>query len=206
MPEYYNKEQINAVHTDSNSSYCIGVTGTTQLLVEADCVTISGASLCVEGNLSGTTATLDAITATTIDNTTINTTDIVGTTAAFTTTSASTSSQTGKVIFGDPLKYIEGNVASTMIINGGGNSTIFRHTSNGWGRATPGNFGFEDSTFPSIASSAIVTITSTTKGLLIPRMTTTQKNAITAVAGLMVYDTTTNKHCGYNGTTWNDFY
>jgi hypothetical protein len=34
-------------------------------------------------------------------------------------------------------------------------------------------------------------------------MTTTQKNAIaTPVTGLMVYDTTLNRPCFYDGTTW----
>lgn len=47
---------------------------------------------------------------------------------------------------------------------------------------------------------------STTQGWLPPRMTTTQRDAITAVAGLMIYNTTTNKHQGYDGTSWNDFY
>ena len=56
-------------------------------------------------------------------------------------------------------------------------------------------------------ASSLVTMESTTKGFLPPRMTTTQKNAIASpAAGLIVYDTTTNKHCGYNGTTWNDLY
>ena len=51
-------------------------------------------------------------------------------------------------------------------------------------------------------ASAILDITSTTKGFLPPRMTTTQKNAIASPAtGLMVYDTTLNKLCVYT-TTW----
>jgi hypothetical protein len=55
--------------------------------------------------------------------------------------------------------------------------------------------------------SAILTIDSTTKGFLPPRMTTTQKNAIaTPAAGLVVYDSTTNKLCCYNGSTWNDLF
>jgi hypothetical protein len=50
-------------------------------------------------------------------------------------------------------------------------------------------------------------ITSTTKGFLPPRMTTTQKNAIgTPAAGLVLYDTDTNKLCCYNGTSWNDLF
>lgn len=56
-------------------------------------------------------------------------------------------------------------------------------------------------------SSAQVQIDSTTKGFLPPRMTTTQKNAITSpAAGLVVYDSTTNKLCCYNGSTWNDLF
>jgi hypothetical protein len=52
-------------------------------------------------------------------------------------------------------------------------------------------------------ASAILDMNSTTKGFLPPRMTTTQKNAITSPAtGLMVYDTTLNLISVYNGTTW----
>jgi hypothetical protein len=53
-----------------------------------------------------------------------------------------------------------------------------------------------------VASSKL-TIESTTQGVLFPRMTTTQKNAIASPAtGLMVYDTTLNLMALYNGTTW----
>jgi hypothetical protein len=52
-------------------------------------------------------------------------------------------------------------------------------------------------------ASALLDLTSTTKGLLLPRMTTTQINAIaTPAAGLMVYNTTINHPCFYNGTSW----
>jgi hypothetical protein len=59
--------------------------------------------------------------------------------------------------------------------------------------------------FPA-AASAILDLVSTQKGFLPPRMTTTQKNAITAVAGLVLYDATTNKLQCYNGSTWNDLF
>lgn len=56
-------------------------------------------------------------------------------------------------------------------------------------------------------TSAVMNVDSTTKGFLPPRMTTTQKNAIaTPAAGLIVYDTTTNKACCYDGTIWNDLF
>jgi hypothetical protein len=54
-----------------------------------------------------------------------------------------------------------------------------------------------------INSSAILQAESTTKGFLPPRMTTTQKNAIASPAtGLQIYDTTLNRPCFYDGTTW----
>jgi len=56
-----------------------------------------------------------------------------------------------------------------------------------------------------IASSKL-TVESTTQGFLPPRMTTTQKNAISSPAtGLMVFDITLNQVSYYNGTTWVNF-
>lgn len=55
-------------------------------------------------------------------------------------------------------------------------------------------------------ASAVLELQSTTRGLLPPRMTTTQKNAIASpAAGLLVYDTTLNQMSYYNGTTWINF-
>lgn len=52
-------------------------------------------------------------------------------------------------------------------------------------------------------ASAILDIKSTGKGLLIPRMTTAQRNAIAAPAtGLMVYDTDAGSFYYYNGSAW----
>ena len=51
-------------------------------------------------------------------------------------------------------------------------------------------------------SSAALEITSTTQGLLLPRLTTTQRDAITSpVAGLVVYNTSTGKFQGYAQTS-----
>ena len=50
---------------------------------------------------------------------------------------------------------------------------------------------------------ASLDVQSTTQGFLPPRMTTTQRDAITSVpAGLMIYNTTTNKINFYNGSAW----
>lgn len=52
-------------------------------------------------------------------------------------------------------------------------------------------------------ASAILDITSTTKGITFPRMTSTQRNAIASPTnGLQVFDITTNSICYYDGTSW----
>ena len=57
--------------------------------------------------------------------------------------------------------------------------------------------------------SAILDLTSTTKGLLIPRMSTGDRTSITPLTsaqnGLLVYDTTENKFYYWNGSSWNVF-
>ena len=53
------------------------------------------------------------------------------------------------------------------------------------------------------AASAMLDVSSTSRGLLAPRMTTTQRNAIAAPAkGLLVYDTDLNGLHHFNGTSW----
>ncbi|QZT37975.1 tail fiber protein [Halosquirtibacter xylanolyticus] len=55
----------------------------------------------------------------------------------------------------------------------------------------------------SVDPSAIFEIKSTTKGALLPRMTTTEREAIGSPAkGLLVFDTTINSLFTYNGTKW----
>lgn len=55
-------------------------------------------------------------------------------------------------------------------------------------------------------TSAMLDITSTNKGLLVPRVTTAQRTAIaTPATGLLVYDTTLNLFYYYDGTAWRPF-
>jgi hypothetical protein len=54
-------------------------------------------------------------------------------------------------------------------------------------------------------SSAMLDIKTTTKGLLIPRMNSSQRTSISSPAtGLMVFDTDTNTFWYYNGTAWSN--
>jgi hypothetical protein len=54
-----------------------------------------------------------------------------------------------------------------------------------------------------VHSSAVMEVQSTDKGLLLPRMTTSQKNAISSpAAGLLIFDTTLDKLCIRTSTGW----
>jgi hypothetical protein len=52
------------------------------------------------------------------------------------------------------------------------------------------------------ATSAAVEISSTTGALLLPRMTTTQRDALTAANGMVIYNTTTATIQGYQAGAW----
>jgi hypothetical protein len=55
----------------------------------------------------------------------------------------------------------------------------------------------------SVNASAIAEFTSTTKGVLLPRMTTAQRNAIGSPAtGLLIWNTDTTQLEDYNGAAW----
>jgi hypothetical protein len=99
------------------------------------------------------------------------------------------------------------NYGSFISVSGAGNSNtgLYINVTNGvtsnYALLTgSGQVGFGTST-PN--ASALVDITSTTQGFLPPRMSTTQKNAIsTPSIGLQVYDSTSNELNYYNGSAW----
>ena len=68
------------------------------------------------------------------------------------------------------------------------------------------SFVLSKSYSPTNNASALLDIQSTTQGFLPPRMTTTQVEAIEPTAGLVVYDTTTNKLQCYDGGSWNNLF
>ena len=92
--------------------------------------------------------------------------------------------------FGNSNAKIYGSSADGIKFNGSGSEKM---------RLTQaGNLGI-GTTSPA----ALLDISSTTDGVLLPRMTTTQVNAISSPEnGLTVYNTTLNTLCFYNGTSW----
>jgi hypothetical protein len=106
--------------------------------------------------------------------------------------------------------------ASTLLYDGGTFIGVNRTTSAGFLFDINGTFRVANSTYlattsggavgiglTSIDSSAQLHMSSTTKGLLMPRLTTTQMNAIgTPANGLMIYNTTTSQLYVYSGGVW----
>lgn len=100
----------------------------------------------------------------------------------------------GKIYFNGVNLVIQGK----QIYNGA--------TSNGFMKFNANRLEYSDSATSGLENSAALTITSTTRGFLPPRMESTRVEAIEATAGLIVYDTTTNKLQCYNGTSWNNLF
>lgn len=69
---------------------------------------------------------------------------------------------------------------------------------------TTSNAGAGGATALSVTAGA-VDLAMTDSALIIPRLTTTQKNALTAVNGMIVYDSTLNKFQGYENGAWTSF-
>ncbi len=99
--------------------------------------------------------------------------------------------------------------AATVLIN---NATSNNTPSTLVERDASGNFATNSISSNTLAigtatpsNSAALEISSTTKGFLLPRMTQDQRNAITAVEGLVVFNTVTKKPNYYNGTEWMNF-
>ena len=58
----------------------------------------------------------------------------------------------------------------------------------------------------SVDPGATLEVDGTTGGILFPRLTTTERNALTATNGLMIYNTTDNKFQGYANGAWVDLH
>jgi hypothetical protein len=118
-----------------------------------------------------------------------------------TTTSTWGTSGTASVFLGDNLNFL----SSTF--GGGTGLTTYGPTTFTTGAAPSERMRIDASGNVGIGgtanAAAILDAASTTKGFLPPRMTTTQRNAIsTPPAGLVIYNTSTNVLNFYNGSAW----
>jgi hypothetical protein len=104
----------------------------------------------------------------------------------------------------DPASYLRLNYQDGITFHTnltGAVSTAYAETTNERMRITLGGSVGIGTTSPN--ASALLDVSSTTKGFLPPRMTNAQMVAIaTPAAGLVVYDTTNNKLNVYDGTNW----
>lgn len=93
----------------------------------------------------------------------------------------------------------EGSGATTNI---GGSFEAYNATNN-YALIVPSGAGRVGIGTGSPDSKAILDVSSTTQGVLFPRLTTTQQNAITSPStGLIIFNTDTAGLCEYNGSAW----
>jgi len=114
----------------------------------------------------------------------------------------------------DEWQFTDGPFGSTQHKIDGAGGVIINETGGDFDTRIEGdtdaNLLFIDAGQDSVAigtgspgASAKLQVDSTTKGFLPPRMTTTQRDAISSpAAGLIIYNSTTNKLNFYNGTAW----
>lgn len=99
------------------------------------------------------------------------------------------------------VEYARNNVTSAIRVRNTGTTVIQLHGDSG----TPTYFNGGNVIVGATTgnANAILDVQSTTKAFMPPRMTTTQKNAISSpTAGMVVYDSTLNKLCVYGAASW----
>ncbi|MCK6608818.1 MAG: hypothetical protein L6Q46_11050, partial [Flavobacterium sp.] len=66
-----------------------------------------------------------------------------------------------------------------------------------------GTFQNIDSNWLTNINNGALVLDSSSKGLVITRLTTTERDALNAIEGMLIYNTSLNCFQLYNGTTWN---
>jgi len=112
----------------------------------------------------------------------------------------------GSIRLSNAIQFGGGTIAFPAISRQGTTSNIVICLADAAGSAGAA-LGVGMASATALNASAILQADSTTQGFLPPRMTTTQRNAISSPAsGLIVYDTDTNKSYTYDGSSWQAHY
>lgn len=119
------------------------------------------------------------------------------------------------MLFQEVTKVIGGGGGSASSSGGGGSGITGSGTTNYLAKFTsPSAIGdskiFDNGTSVAIGNNAPTTSTafevkSTSGAILIPRMSTIQRNALTAIDGMILYDTTLPSFMGFAASTWYSF-
>ena len=136
---------------------------------------------------------------------------------SLTTASGESSTATGNetIASGESSLSIGNNTAAKSFAETalGTYNTDYTPTSTTAWSATDRIFGVGNGASSGALSDALIilkngktTMPSTTGSFTPNVLTTTERNALTATAGMMIYNSTTSKHQGYDGSAWNDFY
>ena len=112
--------------------------------------------------------------------------------------------------FGTEVEITGDSVDDKLFIKAGGSTIIEIDNTSGF-PIFKINGGISNAFRVSIGGSsppacAKLEIASTTQGFLLPRMTTSQRNAISAVAGLMIYNTTTDQVETFGGSNYPQYW
>jgi hypothetical protein len=113
-----------------------------------------------------------------------------------------TATRTGSsnIAIGDRIDLPSVTSSNQVVIGSNAVNWLTKFTGGGW---LINNSG---SAVTTQTASTYLELNGTAGAFLPPRLTTGQRDLLTAAAGMIIYNTTTNKHQGYDGTTWNDFY
>ena len=72
-----------------------------------------------------------------------------------------------------------------------------------YGMTVQGALTAESATFSSLVTvNNGLTVSTTSAAVVLPRMTTSQRNALTAAEGMIIFNTSDDKFQGYTGSTW----
>ena len=72
-----------------------------------------------------------------------------------------------------------------------------------YGMTVQGALAAESATFSSLVTvNNGLTVSTTSAAVVLPRMTTSQRNALTAAEGMIIFNTSDDKFQGYTGSTW----